>query len=87
MTQSLLSLAAAAGLALTLTDCKSTGGVTARTQEKSPVGPPRGGSEGIMKTGGPPGSSLAPADVPSYTLQVLFENGQVARLSAVPNAL
>ncbi len=43
-------------------------------------------SESIGTTGGPQGGSMEPADVLSYTIQVLFENGQVVRLAAVPNA-
>ncbi len=53
--------------------------------EKPPANPEHGATESIAKTGGPQGGSMEPADVPSYTIQVLFEGGQVVRLSALPN--
>ena len=53
---------------------------------KAPMEADHGANESISKTGGPQGGSMEPADLPSYTIQVLFEAGQVARLSAVPNA-
>ena len=53
--------------------------------EKTPASPEHGGTESIAKTGGPQGGSMELADVPSYTIQVLFEGGQVVRLSAIPN--
>jgi hypothetical protein len=53
--------------------------------EKAPANPERGGTESIAKTGGPQGGSMEPADVPSYTIQILFEGGQAVRLSALPN--
>jgi hypothetical protein len=53
---------------------------------QEPAKPGRSGSENIAKTGGPQGGSMEPADLPSYTIQVLFENGRVVRLAAVPNA-
>lgn len=54
--------------------------------EKTPVGEERLGNQSIGRTGGPQSGSMEPADVPSYTIQVLFEAGQAVRLSAVPTA-
>jgi hypothetical protein len=42
-----------------------------------------GGS--ISKTGGPQGGTMEPANVQSYTIQILFENGKVAKMSCSPN--
>ena len=50
--------------------------------EKPPVTPESG--SGIHKTGGPQGVSMEPVDLSSQTIQVLFENGEVARLSVIP---
>jgi hypothetical protein len=53
---------------------------------QAPAEPGRSNAASIAKTGGPQGGSMEPADLPSYTIQVLFKNGQVIRLAAVPNA-
>jgi hypothetical protein len=50
------------------------------------INSPTGSTPSIGQTGGPQGGSLEPADLSSYTIQVLFANGQVVRLSAMPNA-
>ncbi len=42
-------------------------------------------SGSIAKTGGAQGGTMEPAAPQSYTIQVLFENGKVARMSCTPN--
>jgi hypothetical protein len=39
----------------------------------------------ISTTGGPQGGSMEPADLTSYTLSVLFQDGKVARMNLSPN--
>jgi hypothetical protein len=39
----------------------------------------------ISKTGGPQGGTMEPAAPQSYTIQVLFENGKVSKMSCTPN--
>ncbi len=40
---------------------------------------------GIAKTGGPQGGTMEPAAPQSYSIQVLFENGKVSKMSCTPN--
>ncbi len=48
--------------------------------------PARSATQSIAQSGPPQGTTMEPADLGSYVIQVLFENDQVARLSAVPNS-
>jgi hypothetical protein len=70
----------------------STQGVTSAGNNPNALGAPsvprgldRGNSESIGKTGGPQGGSMVPADIPSYTVQVLFAEGKVLKMGATPN--
>lgn len=50
-----------------------------------PTGMDRKGGESAFYTSGPQGGSMEPANLQSYTMQVLFQNGKVARMAAMPN--
>jgi hypothetical protein len=50
----------------------------------APVGMSRS-PESIAKTGGPQGGTMEPADLTSYTIEVLFAGGKVVRIGAEKN--
>ena len=50
-----------------------------------PIGMDRKGGETAFLTSGPQGGSMEPATLQSYTMQVLFQNGKVSRMAAIPN--
>ena len=44
-----------------------------------------GNTDAAFRTGGPQGGSMEPGDLRSYTFQVLFQDGKVARIGLTPN--
>ena len=50
-----------------------------------PLGMAVGGGSSITKTGGPQGGSMEPANLASYTVQIMFEKGVVSKMAASPN--
>jgi len=61
--------------------------VDASTGKTVPLGMGTSGGAGtsISKTGGPQGGSMEPANLASYTIQIMFEKGNVSKMAASPN--
>jgi hypothetical protein len=55
------------------------------TGKTVPLGMATGGGQSIAKTGGPQGGSMEPANLASYTIQIMFVNGVVTKMAASPN--
>ncbi len=55
------------------------------TGKMIPLGMSPGGGASIGKTGGPQGGSMEPANLTSYTIQIMFEKDKVSKMAASPN--